>query len=1006
VRHPLLPIALASGLALTGLVGLAGPAQAVSVDVVISEVYGGGGNNSAPFNQDFIELENRSSVPVSVDGWSVQYASSTGTGYATNMTRLTGSVPAGGRYLIGGAKGTTGADLPATQVTGSINLSGTTGKVALVENATGLSCGTDCDHAAGVHDFVGYGSANDFEGAAAAPSLTNSTSATRIATADTDQNGADFTAAAPTPDGSAAEPPTDPPPVDPPTPTACTELMPTPIPRIQGSTDTSPLAGQKVTTRGVVVADTSGLSGFFLQDPTGDGNPDTSDGVFVYVPAANPQSKVDVAVGDTVAVSATVKEFNGLTELDPVTVVEVCAPGTSLPPTAYELPEPEQGDLERVEGMLVNIPTELTVQQNFFLGRYGQLTLGSGGRLFTPTNVARPGSDEAKRRAAANARALLVLDDASSAQNPNPVPYLDEQGTRRAGDTTSDLTGVIDFGPINSDAKIRDYRLQPTQAPEFTSSGRPQKPEDVGGTLRAASFNVLNYFTTLDDGSNDDARGANSAEEFRRQREKIFAALRGLDADVVGLIEIENNDEAAQDLVDGLNASYGDTPGTWAVVPDPANGVGTDAIKVAQIYRTDRVARVGASLSPADQSAFDGVGRPPVAQAYRQLAGGGVASLVINHFKSKGSCPSTAGPDSDSGDGQGCFNATRVEQAGALLDFVGAVQKATDDGDALVVGDLNAYGEEDPIQVLEDGGLVNLIQREIGERAYSYVFDGQSGYLDHALGTVSLAEQVTGVTEWHINADEPSIIDYNTEYKPDDRYAPTPYRSSDHDPVLVGLELEPAPAVSVGPARATEGGELSFPLTLSRASDEQTSVQVRTVDGSATAGRDYPAVDRRVTIPAGETSATVQVPTTQDRLDETDETLALRLSEPSGLQIGNGDGPGTIVDDDTARASVGDDTVREGAPGARPVLEFPVTLSTASTRAVSVGYETRNGSARAGSDYRATSGRLVIPAGSRRGVVRVTVLGDRAREGNETMTLALRGKVADALGKGVLLNDD
>ena len=165
-------------------------------------------------------------------------------------------------------------------------------------------------------------------------------------------------------------------------------------------------------------------------------------------------------------------------------------------------------------------------------------------------------------------------------------------------------------------------------------------------------------------------------------------------------------------------------------------------------------------------------------------------------------------------------------------------------------------------------------------------------------------------------------------------------------------------------------------------------------------------MDRRVPIPAGQTSVEVQVPTTQDRLDETDEKLELRLSEPSGVQLGDARGTGTIVDNDTAYASVGDDTVREGAAGARPVLEFPVTLSTASTRNVSVGYETRNGSARAGSDYRATSGRLVIPAGSRRGVVRVTVLGDRAKEGNETLTLAISGKVADALGTGVVLNDD
>ena len=144
----------------------------------------------------------------------------------------------------------------------------------------------------------------------------------------------------------------------------------------------------------------------------------------------------------------------------------------------------------------------------------------------------------------------------------------------------------------------------------------------------------------------------------------------------------------------------------------------------------------------------------------------------------------------------------------------------------------------------------------------------------------------------------------------------------------------------------------------------------------------------------------------RSRLDEVDETLALRLSDPCGAEVGDDTGTGTIVDNDTARASVADDTVREGAPGARPVLEFPVTLSQRSTRPVTVRYETRNGSARAGSDYRATSGQLVIPAGSTRGVVRVTVLGDRAREGNETLTLVLSGPVRDGSAVGVVLNDD
>jgi predicted extracellular nuclease len=108
----------------------------------------------------------------------------------------------------------------------------------------------------------------------------------------------------------------------------------------------------------------------------------------------------------------------------------------------------------------------------------------------------------------------------------------------------------------------------------------------------------------------------------------------------------------------------------------------------------------------------------------------------------------------------------------------------------LVIGDLNSYGQEDPIDTLVSGGLVNQLAKYVplAER-YSYVFDGQSGYLDHALATGSLSGQVRGATVWHINADEPRVLDYNTEFNPAYLYNPDKFRSSDHDPIVVGLEL-------------------------------------------------------------------------------------------------------------------------------------------------------------------------------------------------------------------------
>ena len=1001
--RPVLPVALATGLALSGLAGVAPPAAAASPDLVISQVYGGGGNSGAVFTNDFVELFNRGSAPVSVDGWTVQYASAAGSSWS--VTRLSGTVAPGRWYLLGLAAGAgAGAPLPTPDATGTANLSGTAGKVALVPSTTPLTCGAAAARCApeSYRDLVGYGAASDYEGTAAAPALTNSTAALRAGGGgtDTDSNSADVTAGTPAPrnSGSTGGPAEPPPPAGDP----CAETAPVRIPAVQGTTDTSPYTGRTVTTRGVVVGDTAGLNGFFVQDPAGDGDPATSDGLFVFLPAANPLSSLDVAVGDEVALTGTVKEFLGQTQVDTLTALARCGVLPAPAPTVYALPEPVEGDLERLEGMAVTVPTTLTVQQNFFLGRFGQLTLASGGRRQTPTNVAVPGSAEARALADANARSFLVLDDANARQNPAPLPYLDAQGTRRAGDTVSGLTGVLDFGPVNSSTAVRDYRLQPTQAPVFASDGRPAAPAPVGGTLRAASFNVLNYFTDLATTSSSPFRGANTPEEFQRQKAKIVAALVGLDADVVGLIEMQNNDVAPQDLVQGLNDAVG-APGRWAVVPDPANGVGDDAIKVAQIYRTDRVTLVGDSRSPLDQSAFDGQGRPPVAQAYRQTATGEVSTLVINHFKSKGSCPSGTGPDSDRGDGQGCWNAVRVAQAGALAAFVDELTAV--DPDVLVVGDLNAYGEEDPVRLLESRGLVDLLQRELGPEAYSYVFDGASGRLDHALATPALAAQVTGATEWHVNADEPSVIDYNLEFKPDDRYAPTPYRSSDHDPVLVGLALTPPPAVSVGDASATEGGALRFPVTLSRPATTETSVQVDTVPGTAGAG-DVPAVSTRVVLPAGATRAEVVVPTTADSVDEVDEQLTVVLSAPTGLVLGDATATGTVVDDDTAAVSVTGGAVLEGARGTRTPLPFTVRLSTTSSRDTVVDVRTADGTAVASCDYVAVARTVVVPAGSTSVVVPVTVLGDKLKEADETVRLVATSSGAVATATGTIRTDD
>jgi len=224
-------------------------------------------------------------------------------------------------------------------------------------------------------------------------------------------------------------------------------------------------------------------------------------------------------------------------------------------------------------------------------------------------------------------------------------------------------------------------------------------------------------------------------------------------------------------------------------VPKPA-ATGTDAIRVAMIYKPAVLSLVGGALSDGGNVNS----RPPMAQTFR-AANGARFSLVVNHLKSKGSCSGAGAGNTDSGDSQGCWNATRVKQAQRLATyFIPQVVSASGSANVLAVGDFNAHGFEDPINYLTDNGLVNEIERFVRPHgmAYSYVFDAESGYLDHALASTALDGQVAGVTEWHNNADEPDAIDYNLGDTAQDPYVNNPYRASDHDPVIVSLNLAPA----------------------------------------------------------------------------------------------------------------------------------------------------------------------------------------------------------------------
>ena len=541
-----------------------------------------------------------------------------------------------------------------------------------------------------------------------------------------------------------------------PTPELCASDA-LPIGTVQGTERRSPYVGESVTVVGTVAASfpqADGLQGFFLQDV--DGNPTTSDGIFVRQRGAAP-----VAAGSRVAIRGTVLERNEMTQIDRIDAIAICGYSGLVTPTAVSLPVPDLDAWERFEGMLVAFRDPLVIAETYNVGRYGELLLASE-RLFNPMNAAGDPT-------VPNALQQIVLNDASTVENPDPVPYLAPDLTVRVGDVVEDLEAVVvSYG-------FQAYRLEPVVPPRIVRANpRPARPADVGGDVQVGAFNVLNYFTSLSE------RGADDPAELQRQTDKLVAALIAGGADAYGLMEIENDGGgAAQALVDALNATLGTD--TWTVMPDPATGVGTDQIKQAIIYRRDALELEASTSDPSPVH-----DRPPVAGTFRHHDTDEVFSMVVVHFKSKGSCP----PAGDIDEGFGCWNLRRAAQAQATLDFAAGVADEVDDPDVLILGDLNAYRAEPPVRAFTTAGWLNLDEGLPEEERYTYVYFGESGTLDYALASPSLAEQVSGMVNWHINADEPPVVDYDLTYNPPYLYRPFPFRSSDHDPVLVGLDLQ------------------------------------------------------------------------------------------------------------------------------------------------------------------------------------------------------------------------
>lgn len=760
---------------------IASISASASAELIISEYVEGSGFNKA------IEIYNTSSAEVSLNGYSLSLYSN-GSGSASVTEELTGLLAANSTYVIvtSDSRANDELKLKAQLFSGAVNFNGDDALVLMqgsnVIDSFGQRGVKEIWSAGGVttKDKTLRRKENILIGRAT-PDSTFNPSDEWLQFDKNDFSGLGFF-------GIGTTPEPEPEPLE---PLICGNDKTT-INAIQGTGAASPLVNTTVELEGVVTANFQGdnqLKGFFISSlPVDDDtNPLTSEGIFVYFAAAN------VSVGDHVRVQGSVEEYFNATQIGSVTQVAVCNSGLTVSATKISLPVTNTTDLEAFEGMLITLEQPLIVTNNFGLGRYGEIELATE-RLYQGTQVALPG-DAANTLEANNLTKKILLDDGSTLQNIEPIypiPGLSAENTLRTGDTVNTVTGVLAYS-------FDTYRIHPTITPQFiTTNARKNAPElHVDADLRVASFNVLNYFNGDGQGAGfPTSRGADSEAEFIRQEAKIVSAISAIQADVIGLMEIENDGfgefSAIASLVNALNDF--DTANQYAFVNFGLDKIGSDAITTALIYRVNRVVEVG-SAAITTQSPFDFGNRPPIAQSFKVLATDEVFTAAVAHLKSKGGCSSATGANQDKSDGQACWNETRVAGANAYASWLNSKPTGIDDEDIILIGDLNAYAMEDPIRAFADNGYKNAVAELDGNTlGYSYSFSGRAGSLDYALVSPSLLSKIVATNDWHINADEPTLLDYNVEFKSDAQqsslYAAGPYRASDHDPIIVDIKSE------------------------------------------------------------------------------------------------------------------------------------------------------------------------------------------------------------------------
>ncbi|WP_093632094.1 endonuclease/exonuclease/phosphatase family protein [Streptomyces sp. 3213.3] len=768
-----------------------------SASAVITEVYGGGGNSGATLTRDFVELGNAGSTAYDLSGYSVQYLpGSPSAGSTWQVTALTGAIAPGARYLVGEGTGSGGTTaLPTTDAGGSIAMSATTGTIALVSGTTALTCKTAADCAADTRivDLTGYGTAVVREGSGPATGASNTASVARAdSLADTDDNAADFTAGTPSPVNSAGQTPgsgdggggdggspTDPGTVR--------------VHDIQGTTRLSPYAGQTVTrVPGIVTGvRSSGSLGYWIQDPTPDTDPRTSEAVFVYTGSTKPT----VAVGDSVLVTGKVSEYypsstsQSNTEITGPTAT-VLSSGNALPtaatldatsvPDAY-IPTASGGSIE-------SLPLQPTVYaQDFFESLEGMRVTFSDARVVGASDAYGELWVTLKPDENATARGGTLY---SSYDQPNTgrieVMSLDTTSTFPAANVGDELSGVT-TGPLDY-STYGGYNVQATQLGTLVDNGlkqevtRKQKRDE----LAVATYNVENL-DALD-----------TQEKFDRLAEGVAVNLNS--PDIVALEEIQDDNGATNDgtvtaeatlkrFTDAVRAAGGPvyrwryiSPTNDADGGEPGGNIrqvflfnpkrvsftdhpGGDATTATSVVKTRHGVELTYSPGRIDptNAAWEDSRKPLVGEFTFQ---GEQVFVVANHFISKGGDQPIHGryqPPARSSETQ------RAAQAAEVNTFVKSLLAVDKNAKAIVLGDLNDYEFSQTVTTLTaDKVLKPLITTLPAAERYTYVYDGNSQTLDHILTSPA-------VTSFNYD-----VVHINAEFAD---------QASDHDPQIVRVDL-------------------------------------------------------------------------------------------------------------------------------------------------------------------------------------------------------------------------